>query len=188
MKLLPSQANPLTLEQSKKRFQDMAQSKLLQFCGPAPRSSFLTVQSFVNALASSSPPGVDKAMDSPFVSRVKAKLALWCTYDTKDEAGAAKTVKGRAAAQARLKDLVAKQAKAEEISYADVLPLHVFQWLLDTSQASMLKKISSEIALKSKKDAGAAASSSSTATLGMRARRTSEADTKKMVAALFTRK
>ena len=104
-------------------FDNMAQSKLLQFCGPSPRSCFETVRGFVKAVASSSRPAVEKATESAFMTRVKAKLALWCTAEVTGEDGSKEKKVGRAAAQARLKQLEEQQAQQKEVSFADVLPV-----------------------------------------------------------------
>ena len=82
------------------------------------------------------------------------------------------------------RQLEEQQAKQQEVSFADVLPLHVFQWLLDSAQAAKVKKISSEIALKSKREAEAMRASSSSS-IANRSKKTPESDAKQMVAALF---
>eukprot|EP00969_Alexandrium_andersonii_P042002 1842880-Alexandrium_andersonii.AAC.1 len=55
----------------------MGESKLLQFCGPSPRSTFVAIHGYAKALLSKRATNIDEASDSAFMTNVKSRVAYW---------------------------------------------------------------------------------------------------------------
>lgn len=75
---LPTDEKPITLEASLARFESLEKSKLLQFCGPAPKTTFNAVKGYVKNISSNVASGLEKANDSQFMVTVKLRCGHWC--------------------------------------------------------------------------------------------------------------
>eukprot|EP00974_Lingulodinium_polyedra_P049960 4805091-Lingulodinium_polyedra.AAC.1 len=125
-KCLPSKDHPIDLQKSLDGLEHIAKSKLLTFAGTAMASMHLTIQGFVKSLQAGVPPGLEKAGDSPFMSKVKDCLALFLTFNPNGGMASGsnnndETKRGQEAARA-MYSLISPQSKdaPDELSFANL--------------------------------------------------------------------
>lgn len=120
-----------TLSESVTLFQTAADSKLLSFAGPSHQAMFKSVHEWILAMASGRNPEVEKGGSTGFIVKVKERMAMFMRYND---------LVGKAAAVAKFNQLMTDPETQQPLapSYAELVPLLSFQWLLDAGARSQL--------------------------------------------------
>lgn len=180
---LPNRETVRSLEQSHQKLTKAESSALVSFCGSALKSVVKTVHNYIRAMQSGEAPMLDNlAATDAFAANVKQRLAFFCRVTLpKSKEQEEMVLLGVDAAKHLLQGLEQKQESNAQVSFADIVSVVTFKWLLTTEERTRLDRIKNECVAKS---------GAGSAPCGETRRRASTkkagVDTRSMVKALFT--
>ena len=130
----PTSTAAKTVEQCLGELEVLKKSEVFSFVGLGMAAQYQTIQTWLMSMKSGRSPTFGSIGDDTFLATVKTKFAFFARHLEGASASSATAVTcGKQVVEAKLQEVIAKVA-THALGLADVRPLHIFQWLLNTQQ------------------------------------------------------
>ena len=127
------------------KLQVIEKGKLVKFAGLGPAACFHVVLKLVQTIKERRAP-VWPTANTPFMDKVKAKLALLCSVSKPGNASSKMVVLHGEAAALHIYTAVAANKTAGTVgTYAELTPLMVFGWLLSKDRQAQVKQWANQL-------------------------------------------
>ena len=142
---LPTEPGEDQLDSVLGKLQVIEKGKLVKFAGLGPAACFHVVLKLVQTIKERRAP-VWPTANTPFMDKVKAKLALLCSVSKPGNASSKMVVLHGEAAALHIYTAVAANKTAGTVgTYAELTPLMVFGWLLSKDRQAQVKQWANQL-------------------------------------------
>ena len=134
---MPTQARFFTIDEVVNALKQFETSKLVQFAGSSMKEQVSTVHGYTTAVKAEKRPKFSDATDSPFLTKVKDALALYCVVPAgAGAAGSGTGARGKVAITEIIAAIKVEVDAGRAAPKAHMRKLLCFAWLLTEEQAA----------------------------------------------------